>query len=253
MSVFTIADLHLSTNAATDKSMEVFGKRWTDYTAKLVNNWRAVISDGDTVIIPGDISWALKLEEARSDLALLNSLPGKKLIGKGNHDFWWATSKKMQAFFDECGFDTISILYNNAYIVEDGIVCGTRGWFLEEGHQVSVGEVDYQKIVNREVIRLKISLDAAKKLQDEQLTLIGKRLPITVVLHVPPVWLDFVCRDFVNVLHEFGVKSCYFGHIHGGYNVPRCFEFEEISFSLISSDFLNFSPQRILLSPNLAL
>ena len=247
MSVFTIADLHLSTNAATDKSMEVFGKRWTDYVQKLEKNWRAVVSDGDTVIIPGDISWALKLDEARCDLEFLNSLPGKKLIGKGNHDFWWATSKKMQAFFDECGFDTISILYNNAYIVENGIVCGTRGWFLEEGHQVAVGEVDYQKIVNRELIRLRLSLDAAKKLQAGQLLLTGAELPITVFLHFPPVWLDFVCREFVDALHEYGVKSCYFGHIHGGYNVPRTFEFEDIAFSLVSSDFLNFSPQRILL------
>ncbi|MBE6694374.1 MAG: serine/threonine protein phosphatase [Ruminococcaceae bacterium] len=248
MSVFAIADLHLSTNAATDKSMEVFGKRWTDYVAKLEKNWRAVVNDGDTVIIPGDISWALKLEEAYSDLDFLNKLPGKKLIGKGNHDFWWATSKKMQNFFDECGFDTISILYNNAYAVEDGIVCGTRGWFLEEGHQVSVGEVDYNKIVSRELIRLRISLDAAKKLQSEQLESKGVELPISVFLHFPPVWLDFVCREFVDALHEYGVKNCYFGHIHGGYNVPRSFEFENIAFSLISSDFLNFSPQPLRLS-----
>jgi len=248
VSVFAIADLHLSTNAATDKSMEVFGKRWTDYVAKLEKNWRAVVNDGDTVIIPGDISWALKLEEAYSDLDFLNKLPGKKLIGKGNHDFWWATSKKMQNFFDECGFDTISILYNNAYAVEDGIVCGTRGWFLEEGHQVSVGEVDYNKIVSRELIRLRISLDAAKKLQSEQLESKGVELPISVFLHFPPVWLDFVCREFVDALHEYGVKNCYFGHIHGGYNVPRSFEFENIAFSLISSDFLNFSPQPLRLS-----
>lgn len=249
MSVFTIADLHLSTNAATDKSMEVFGKRWIDYTEKLEKSWRAVVSDSDTVIIPGDISWALKLEEAHSDLEFINKLPGKKLIGKGNHDFWWATSKKMQAFFDECGFDTLSILYNNAYVIENGIVCGTRGWFLEEGHQVAVGEADYQKIVNRELIRLRISLDAAEKLQKEHFDTAGIALPINVFLHFPPVWLDFVCREFVDVLHEYGVKNCYFGHIHGGYNVPRCFEFEGISMSLISSDFLNFSPRRILLAP----
>ena len=154
----------------------------------------------------------------------------------------------MQAFFDECGFDSISILYNNAYAVEDGIVCGTRGWFLEEGHQVSVGEVDYNKIVSRELIRLRISLDAAKKLQREQLESKGVELPISVFLHFPPVWLDFVCREFVDALHEYGVKNCYFGHIHGGYNVPRSFEFEDISFSLISSDFLNFAPQPLRLS-----
>ena len=242
MSVFTIADLHLSTNAATDKSMEVFGKRWTDYVQKLEKNWRAVVSDGDTVIIPGDISWALKLDEARCDLEFLNSLPGKKLIGKGNHDFWWATSKKMQAFFDECGFDTISILYNNAYIVENGIVCGTRGWFLEEGHQVAVGEVDYQKIVNRELIRLRLSLDAAKKLQAGQLLLTGAELPITVFLHFPPVWLDFVCREFVDALHEYGIKSCYFGHIHSNYLIPKTVETDGIMMTIISADYLDFVP-----------
>lgn len=245
MSIYAIGDLHLSTNASTNKSMEVFGRRWVGYVEKLEKNWRAVINPEDTVVIPGDISWALKLEEAYEDLAFLNSLPGKKLIGKGNHDFWWSTANKMNIFFKENGFDTINILYNNAYVVENSILCGTRGWFLDPGQQVTVGSVDYAKIVNREVIRLKLSLDAAMKLQKENTDAGNQPLPIAVFLHFPPVWLDFICREFVDVMKEYDVRECYFGHIHGGYNAPRNFEFEGIDLTLVSSDFLNFSPMPI--------
>ena len=240
MSIYVIGDLHLSTNRSTNKSMEVFGKRWQDYTEKLKKNWMAVVTDEDTVVIPGDISWAMNLEEALEDLRFIDALPGRKLIGKGNHDFWWTTQRKMNLFFEEHGIRSIHILNNNAYRVEDSILCGTRGWFLEAKQQVAVGDVDYTKIVNREVIRLRLSLDEAVRLQKEALEETGHCLPIAVFLHFPPVWLDFVCREFVDVLHEYEIKECYFGHIHGMYNVPRSFEFEGISFSLASSDFLNF-------------
>ena len=239
MSLFVMADLHLSSNGC--KSMEVFGSRWKDYMNKIRNNWNAVVTDEDTVIIPGDISWGLKLEDAVDDLHFLDSLPGKKLIGKGNHDFWWATAAKMNAMFEKKGFRSLKILYNNAYLLEDCIVCGTRGWFLEESMQNTVGNADYEKVMNRELIRLRISLDAAKKLQDEH----GGHLPIMVFLHFPPVWNDFVCRDFVDVLHEYGVRSCYFGHIHGAYYAPRCTTFEEIDFVLTAADYLNFAPMPI--------
>ena len=241
MSIFVIGDLHLSTNRSTNKSMEVFGKRWQDYTERLRKNWCAVVRPEDTVVIPGDISWAMKLEEAEDDLRFLDSLPGTKLIGKGNHDFWWTTARKMTSFFDAHDLHSLRILNNNAYLVEDSILCGTRGWFLDERQQVAVGDVEYGKIVNREVIRLRLSLDEAMKLRREQETLTGKVLPIAVFLHFPPVWLEFVCREFVDVLHEYGITECYFGHIHGMYNVPRSFEFEGISMTLCSSDFLNFT------------
>ena len=221
--------------------MEVFGKRWLGYLDKIKKNWEAVVTNDDTVIIPGDISWAMNLEEALEDFLFLESLPGKKLIGKGNHDFWWTTNQKMRRFFEEHDIKSIHILNNNAYIVEDCIICGTRGWFLDEKQQVAVGSVDYTKIVNREVIRLKLSLDEAVKLQKQEEDATGKSLPIAVFLHFPPVWLDFICREFVDVLHEYNITECYFGHIHGMYNHPRSFDFEGISMTLCSSDFPDFS------------
>ena len=242
MSIFVLADLHLSTDSRTCKSMEVFGARWQDYISKIEKNWNAVISDDDTVVVPGDISWATRLEDAESDLRFLDSLKGKKLIGKGNHDFWWTTATKMYAFFEQKKFSTISLLYNNAYIIEDRIICGTRGWFPDETKQVTVGEVDHAKIVNREVTRLKLSLDAARKLQNERETKNGERLPITVFLHFPPVWGDFIMREFIDVFHEYDIEECYFGHIHSAYGQNGKFEFEGIKFTLVSSDFLNFYP-----------
>ena len=242
MSIFTLADLHLSTDSRTNKSMEVFGARWQDYITKIEKNWNAVVTDDDVVIVPGDISWATRLEDAESDLLFLDSLKGKKLVGKGNHDFWWTTATKMKAFFEEKNISTISILYNNAYIIEDRIICGTRGWFPDESRQVTVGEVDHAKIVNREITRLRLSLDSAKKLQTEREIENGDKLPITVFLHFPPIWGDFIMREFIDIFHEYGIKECYFGHIHSAYSQSGRFEFEGIKFVLVSSDHLNFYP-----------
>ena len=245
MAIFVLSDLHLSTDLSTNKSMDIFGDRWQDYMTKIKKNWNAVVSENDTVVVPGDVSWATRLEESKSDLAFLNSLNGKKLIGKGNHDFWWATAKKMYAYFEENGFDTLSILYNNAYVVEDRIICGTRGWFPDESKQVTVGEVDYAKIVNREAGRLKLSLDAALKLQNEELEKTDVKLPIEVFLHFPPVWSDLVMKELVDILTEYKIERVYFGHIHGAYSMPRSFVYENITFTLTSSDFLNFYPLKI--------
>lgn len=239
MSLFVMADLHLSSDGS--KSMDVFGQRWKDYMQKIQKNWTAVVTDEDTVIVPGDISWSLRLEDSLEDLRFIDSLPGQKLIGKGNHDFWWTTLSKMNMFLKENDLKTIRFLYNNAYAFEDCIVCGTRGWFLGEEQQNTVGEVDFQKIVNRELIRLKLGLDEARALQKDS----EKELPILVFLHFPPVWNDFVCREFVNLFHEYSVKTCYFGHIHGAYYVPRCTEFEGIEFVLTSADYLNFAPMPV--------
>ncbi len=244
MSIFVLSDLHLSTDLSMNKSMDVFGDRWRDYMTKIQKNWNSVVGDGDTVIIPGDISWATRLEEAYSDLDFLNKLNGKKLIGKGNHDFWWSTAKKMYEFFDKNGFDTIKILYNNAYIVEDRIICGTRGWFPDESKQVVVGDVDYEKIVNREVGRLKLSLDAAKNLQQEALE--GKReLPIEIFLHFPPIWSDFIMQEMLDMIENYNIERVFFGHIHSAYSAPRSFSYKNITFTLTSSDFLNFYPLKI--------
>ena len=238
MSVFAIADLHLSADGS--KSMEVFGHRWAGYREKLEQNWRALVKNGDTVVLPGDLSWALKLEESTDDLRFLDSLPGKKFIGKGNHDFWWSTATKMQELFAREKITSISLLYNNAHRVEDMILCGSRGWFLDEGQQNTVGDVEYEKILNRELIRLGMSLDAAKKLQTET-----PELPLVAFLHFPPVFGGFLCRQIVDLLHKYEVKTCYFGHIHGLYTIPKTTVFEGISFTLISADFLKFTPELV--------
>ena len=245
MAIYVMGDLHLSTNSVTNKSMEKFGKRWLGYTDKLRRNWEAVVTSEDTVVIPGDISWAMKLEEALSDFQFIESLPGTKLIGKGNHDFWWNTASKMNVFFQENCIQSVKILNNNAYLVENQVLCGTRGWFLDEKQQVTVGSVDYEKIINREVIRLQLSLDNAVRLQREHELATGIRSPISVFLHFPPVWLDFICRPFVETLHDYGNPTCYFGHIHGMYNVPKEFEFEGISMHLVSSDAMDFTLYRL--------
>ena len=130
MSIFAIADLHLP--LSTDKPMDIFGHRWQDYVNKIKKNWCAIVTDNDTVIIPGDISWSINIEDADADFEFINSLPGKKLLGKGNHDYWWGTMSKNRAYIAKKGYDTIDFLFNNAYEVEDYIICGTRGWYIDE-------------------------------------------------------------------------------------------------------------------------
>lgn len=241
MSLFVIGDLHLSTLESTNKSMEVFGRRWYDYTLKIEKNWRAIIEEDDTVIIPGDISWSLTLEEAESDLKFIDSLPGKKIFIKGNHDFWWATLSKINAFFEKNGISSISILQNNAYECEDFILCGTRGWYQDESNDKSKNENDYEKIVAREAIRLRMSLDEAKKLKEQ-----APEKEIIAFMHFPPYWNGFECHEFIDILKEYEIKRCYFGHIHGNYVAPSLVEHEGIEFILISADYLNFVPRLIL-------
>ena len=148
MSLYTIADLHLSTFDKTNKSMEVFGRAWADYMLRIENNWRHLITDHDTVIIPGDVSWALSLEEAESDLKFLDSLPGKKILGKGNHDFWWSTMRKHEAFFEKHGISSINFLFNNAHETEDFIIAGTRGWYNDEDATNAPDNADFAKAYN---------------------------------------------------------------------------------------------------------
>lgn len=237
MSLYVISDLHLSTSEQTNKSMEVFGPAWTGYTEKIKKYWSAVVNDEDFVVIPGDISWAMKLEEALDDFNFIESLPGTKIIGKGNHDFWWSTVSKINRFFEENNINSIKILHNNAYKLEDCIIAGTRGWFYDEKQQNVINDTDFEKIVARETTRLEISLNAAKELQQNE-----NELPILVFLHFPPVWNGFECRPIIDLLHKYNVKKCYFGHIHGNYYVNRCTEFEGIDFVLTAADFLKFAP-----------
>ena len=244
MSLYTIADLHLSIGVGKEKAMDVFGSRWQGYVQKLEKNWCAIVEPEDTVIIPGDISWALGLDDALADLQFIDSLPGTKYIGKGNHDFWWCTQKKLTEFFEKHHITTIKILYNCAFEVEDYIICGTRGWFYDDSISGIPAGTDFEKLVNREAQRLKISLDAAKALAETS----GK--PILCFLHFPPVWNGTACEPFIALLQDYGVKKCYFGHIHGSYASAPCFEYNGITFAIIAADYLNFIP-RIIFPPEL--
>jgi predicted phosphohydrolase len=240
MSLFVISDLHLDT-VTNEKSMEVFGNRWQNYIEKIKNNWSRLVTNDDTVIIPGDISWALTIEESIPDLKWIDSLPGKKIIMKGNHDFWWATLAKLNKAFCENGINTIDILYNNALEVENFILAGSRGWFVDKSVQpIKSVPVDHEKIINREVIRLRLSLDAAKHIQEAT----GKE--IIAFFHFPPVWRDFECKEILEVLKEYNIARCYFGHIHGCYAQSSVFKWENIEFRMISADFIDFIPQIIV-------
>ena len=242
MSIYVISDLHLSTNETTNKSMEKFGTKWRDYHKKLEKNFKAIVNDDDFIIIPGDISWAMTLDEAKSDFLFLNSLPGTKIIGKGNHDFWWSTASKINKFFEENEITTIKLLHNNAYLLENAIICGSRGWFYDEKQQKTVGDVDYEKIVAREAQRLDISLSAAMKLKEE-----NPNFPILTFLHFPPVYLDCVCDKILDVLKRYGITEVYYGHIHNNYSIPRQFTYDGINFTMVAADYLNFTPMPIFL------
>ncbi len=233
MSIFVLSDTHLSESVS--KPMDIFGFRWKNWTEKLSEGWKNTVTENDTVIIPGDISWGMSMEEAREDLLLLDSLPGKKIIGKGNHDYWWGTVSKTEDFFERNGITSISILFNNAFLVENTVIAGCRGWYSDEKN--APDNADYEKIVKREEGRLKMSLSAAVKLSKD-----ARRL---VFFHFPPVFGDFLCREIIDVLKEYDVTECYFGHIHGKYDIPPTFEFEGISFTVVSADYLNFKPLKI--------
>lgn len=236
MSVFVIADLHLAT-VNKQKSMEIFGKRWKNYIEKLRINWQAIVSKNDTVIIPGDISWGLTTSDALNDLIWLDALPGKKIIMKGNHDFWWSTASKLNSFFELNNINSISLLNNNALEVENYIIAGSRGWFTDKSMQNTEQNIDYAKIINRETIRLRMSLDAAIKLKGDT------EKEIIAFLHFPPLWGDFVCEPILGLLEEYKIRRCYFGHIHGSYSVPDVFQYQNIKFYIISADFLDFLPK----------
>ena len=241
MSIFAIADLHLSTLDSTNKSMEVFGRRWTGYTEKLKSNWQRLVTAEDTVIIPGDISWALTLEEARSDLLFLDSLPGKKILGKGNHDFWWCTMKKHKEFFEKNSIQTISFLYNNAYETENFIIAGTRGWYHDEDASNVPDNTDFEKLTKREALRLKTSLNEALKIKE-----VSPDKEILVFMHFPPFWSGKESESIVQLLKEYGITRVYYGHIHGNYTVEPKFIHDGIEMNIISADYLGFIPKIIL-------
>ncbi len=228
MALYVIADLHLS--ESTDKPMDVFGAAWSNHKERLEKEWRETVTEEDTVVIPGDISWGMRFDNTEKDLLFIHSLPGKKIIGKGNHDYWWGTLTKLNAFRDSIGATSISFLFNNAYKVENKVICGSRGWFPD-----SVYGPDDEKIALREAGRLRRSLEEGVKMAEE-----GDE--IIVFLHYPPCFRGVKCAPVAEVIKEFAVKRCYYGHLHGA---PRNLlekSYGVCDLMLISADELGFRP-----------
>ena len=226
MALFTIGDLHLALGC--DKPMDIFDG-WENYLSRLESNWLKLVSAEDTVVLAGDTSWAMKLEHCLEDFAFLQKLPGKKILLKGNHDYWWSTMAKMEHFRDENGFDSIFFLFNNAYIYGNYALCGTRGWLSDTSLDTDA------KIMQRELGRLQSSLDAAH--------LINPSLEKLVFLHYPPVSSNSLMGEFVNVMQDNGIKHCYYGHLHGNAIRWAVQGLQDgIQYKLISADAVGFTP-----------
>ena len=225
MGLFAISDLHLS--LGVDKPMDVF-RGWENYVARMEENWTRLVSPEDTVVLAGDLSWGLDLSETVEDFRWIDRMPGQKILLKGNHDLWFSTKTKVERFFAENNFFTLHILFNNAYRYGDYVLCGTRGWMNDQTDK---------KVLNRECGRLRLSLEEGRKLGGE---------PI-VFLHYPPVYGSGDCPEILEVLHAYDVKQVYYGHIHGnsaGYAINGVRE--GIDFRLLSCDFLQFTPKKIV-------
>lgn len=224
LALFSISDLHLS--FGSDKPMDIFGG-WNNYTERIKANWERVVSNEDTVVLPGDLSWALKLCDTLSDFKFLQALPGKKIIIKGNHDLWWCTLTKMKQFFAQNGIDSVEILQNNFYPVDKYAVCGTRGWILPSAED--------NKILQRELGRLRASLESAR----------NSGLKPIVFLHYPPAWEQYKCDEFFDIFKEYSVDTVYHGHIHGvAHNTIN--EIDGVKLKLLSCDCIDFCPYRIV-------
>lgn len=225
MAIFTIADLHLS--FGVDKPMDIFGG-WSDYVKRIEKSFKENVKNGDTVVIPGDVSWGINLLEAKPDFEFLNSLPGEKILLKGNHDYWWETKTKLERFFSENGFDTLKILFNNHYRYKDFGICGTRGWINEKK-----GETADKKVLMREAARLETSIKSA----------LSDSLKPVVFLHYPPIYYNERNYEILEVLQRYEIKKCFYGHIHGpAQNYAIDGIVDGIDFRLISADYLKFVP-----------
>ena len=236
MALYVLADLHLSTRV--DKPMDVFGGAWRGYMDKL-RRGLSVLRDGDTLVMPGDLSWGISLSEALDDFRFLASFPGRKLLVKGNHDLWWDTRAKMERFLAENGVEGIDFLHNNCFFYDapDGRIalCGTRGWFYEEDH----GTAHDDKMRAREVCRLKASLNAAINAEPDR---------IYCFVHYPPIYGAYVCDGIVQAMEEGGVQRCYYGHLHGeSCKSAFCGVKNGVNYRLVSCDSVSFQP--ILIEP----
>ena len=229
MSIFVIADLHLSFK--NPKPMNIFGENWDEHENKIKEGWMKKVKPEDLVILPGDFSWAMDLEDTYLDFKYLNELPGKKLLLKGNHDYWWTTLKKMREFLEVNNFNNIDFIYNNSYCFEDYIIAGTRGWSLVDLN-------GSQKILNRELIRLELSLQ-------EGIQKYGEDKEILVFMHYPPITNAVLASvgeaKFVELMRKYNVKMCMYGHLHSRSHKDAIEgNVSGIEFKLVSADYLDF-------------
>jgi len=228
MALYAIGDLHLCLGAS--KPMDIFGGAWVGYMEKLKQGV-SVIRPEDTTVLLGDLSWALDLNEAREDFRWINEIPGRKIILKGNHDYWWSTASKFYAFCQENGFKDQWILNNNHYVYDGWAICGTRGWFFEEDRS---GQHD-EKIFRREILRLEASLRSAGD------------LPKMVFLHYPPRYKGYLCEEIVELLSRYQVRRCFYGHLHGAsHKLAVEGLWNGIDYRLTSADYLAFSPLKVI-------
>ena len=229
MSIYVIADLHLSFEK--EKPMSIFGDNWENHANKIKNNWKNKVTNNDYVILPGDFSWAMHLKETYKDFQYLNELPGKKILLKGNHDYWWTTLKNMREFVKENNFENIDFLYNNSYLVEDKIIVGTRGWNILDAD-------NSKKMIKRECNRLELSLkDGIEKY--------GNQREIIAFMHYPPVTQSLLSNngesEFIDLMKKYNIKRCYYGHLHGQAHKDAIEgNVEGIELKLISADYLDF-------------
>jgi hypothetical protein len=228
MALFAIGDLHLS--FGVDKPMDIFGGGWKDYTEKIEAGFKKLNPD-DVCVICGDISWGMNLDESLDDFRFIDKLPGKKVILKGNHDYWWNTTSKMKAFFEANNIASISILHNNCKNYDDTAICGTRGWLFDD----EFSKAQNEKVMAREILRLRASLEAASSFEEK-----------ICFFHYPPRYKTTVSYDIISVMNEFDVKRCFYGHLHGdGHRLAVQGITEGIEYEMVSADFIDFTPRKV--------
>lgn len=229
MAIFAIADLHLSFNE--DKPMNIFGEKWQNHEEKIKQDWLKKVTEKDTVLLPGDFSWSMYLKDTKADFEYLDKLPGRKILLKGNHDYWWSTLNKMQKYVEENNFKNIDFLYNNSYEVEGNIIAGTRGW-------VQSNEQEDKKMINRESIRLEISIE-------DGIQKFGEDKPIIICMHYPPYTnynkQNLIDSPFIEIMRKYNVKKCIYGHLHGE-SIKEAIQgnIKGIDTTLVSADGVDF-------------
>jgi len=211
--------------------MDVFGGDWSNYTEKIKKGF-SILGPGDVCVLCGDTSWGMSVEESLQDFKFIDGLPGRKIILKGNHDYWWTTASKMRAFFEKNSIKSIDILNNNCFYYEGAAICGTRGWLMDG----ETGDLFNDKIMARETGRLRASLDAA-----------GDTVEKLCFFHYPPRFRDMVCEDIIAVMDRYRVRKCWYGHLHGaGHRLAIRGNIGGIEYEMVSADFLGFIPKKIM-------